>query len=140
MPRTSSSQRRSGCPISIALELLGDPWSLLIVRDLMFKGLHRFNEFQNAGEGIASNILTDRLERLETAGLLTKRRDAMDARRFVYRLTLKGLDLAPALVELVLWSAKHETTDAPAATIREMRKQRQLFLAQVRANWARSSE
>ncbi len=136
MPRTSSSQPRSGCPISLALELFGDPWSLLIVRDLMFKGIKTFGGFLEAGEGIASNILSDRLERLELAGLLTKTRDRADGRRFVYRLTAKGIALAPMMTELVLWSADHEQTEAPAATIAFMRGQRAKFLRQVRAQWA----
>lgn len=136
MPRPSSSQPRSGCPISLALELFGDPWSLLIVRDLMFKGIHTFGGFLDAGEGIASNILSDRLTRLEETGLLTKTRDAADGRRFVYRLTEKGIALAPMMVELVLWSADHEQTEAPAATITFMRDQRAKFLRQIRAQWA----
>ncbi len=135
MPQRSSRAARSGCPISIALEQLGDPWSLLIVRDLMFTGLRTFNGFLRAGEGIASNILSDRLDRLESSGLLTKRRDRTDARRFVYRLTAKGMDLAPVLVDIILWSAKHGPTDAPPATVREMRRRRTRFLRRVRARW-----
>ena len=136
MPRSALRLPRSGCPISIALEQFGDPWSLLVVRDVMFKGLHTFNEFQEAGEGIASNILSDRLERLEESGILRKQRDPADGRRFLYSLTAKGLDLAPVLVELVLWSAKYEDTDAPLATIKEMREQRTKFLRRVRAQWS----
>lgn len=120
MKSKSRSLRRSGCPISIALEIFGDSWSLLIVRDLMFKGFQTFNEFLAAGEGIASNILTDRLAKLEAAGILRKSPDASDARRFRYRLTEKGIDLAPALIEIVLWSARHEDTEAPAPTVRAM--------------------
>lgn len=135
MRRRSPRSIRSGCPISIALEQFGDPWSLLIVRDLMFKGLRTFNEFQQAGEGIATNILTDRLARLENSGILRKQRDLADGRRFVYRLTAKGLDLAPMLVELVLWSARYENTDAPRATVNEMREQRSRFLRRVRSQW-----
>lgn len=139
MPRTSTSTRRSGCPISIALELLGDPWSLLIVRDLTFKGLKTFGEFQAAGEGIASNVLSDRLERLLLAGIITKARDRADGRRFAYRLTKKGLDLAPMLIELVLWSARYEETDAPRATIKAMREQRAAVLRQLRERWKRAA-
>lgn len=124
--------RRSGCPISIALELLGDAWSLLIVRDLMFKGRHSFNELLEGGEGIASNILADRLRRLSSAGIVSKHPDPGDARRSLYHLTAKGQDLVPVLVELVLWSAKYETTDAPPATLRAMRSQRQSFIDAVR--------
>ncbi|MBL8983905.1 MAG: helix-turn-helix transcriptional regulator, partial [Gemmatimonadetes bacterium] len=91
----------------------------------MFKGKQRFSEFQNAGEGIATNILSERLARLEGAGVITRHPDVEDGRRVVYRLTSKGLDLAPVLVELVLWSARHEDTDAPPATIRAMRRDRE---------------
>lgn len=134
-PAKTVSARRSDCPISISLELLGDSWSLLIVRDLMFRGFSRFNEFQNGGEGIATNILSERLQRLECAGIVTKRKDPEDARRFVYRLTSKGIDLAPVLVELALWALRHEDAQAPAKQVREMRTNRETFLANVRAQW-----
>ena len=124
--------RRSGCPISIALEIFGDAWSLLIVRDLMFKGLRTFSEFACSDERIATNILADRLARLESAGIVTKAADPADARRLHYQLTEKGMDLAPALVEIVLWCARHEKTDAPPNTLRAMRLHREQFLADVR--------
>lgn len=135
MPTSSSQAQRSGCPISIALETFGDAWSLLIIRDLMFKDKRTYNEFLHAGEGIASNILAERLRRLEAAGIVEKRRDAADARRFFYRLTSKGMDLAPVLVELVIWSARHEQTDAPPAVVRAMRSDRDAFIAGIRASW-----
>jgi len=134
-PPAAHRDPRSGCPISIALELLGDAWSLLIVRDLMFKDRRTYNDFLTGGEGIASNILADRLRKLEDANIIEKRRDASDARRFVYRLSPKGIDLAPVLVELVVWSARHEHTDAPAAVVRMMRTDRETFLADVRRRW-----
>ena len=126
---------RSGCPISIALEMLGDAWSLLIVRDLMFKDKRTFNEFLRGGEGIASNILIDRLRKLEAAGIVDKHADPSDARRFIYRLSAKGIDLAPVLVELVLWSARNEATDAPAPVLRAMRGDREAFIADVHERW-----
>lgn len=138
-PSPASRQRRSGCPISIALELLGDAWSLLIVRDLMFKERRTFNDFLTGGEGIASNILADRLRKLEDANVIEKRRDPQDARRFIYRLSSKGIDLAPVLVELVIWSARHEQTDAPAAVVRSMRADRDGFVANVRQRWRERS-
>jgi DNA-binding HxlR family transcriptional regulator len=119
------------------LELFGDPWTLLVVRDLMFKGLNTFGGFQNAGEHIASNILSDRLARLVCAGVVTRRRESRDRRRITYRLTVKGMDLAPVLVDLVLWSAKHENSDAPAPIVREMRVNRERCLAQIRAAWSK---
>jgi DNA-binding HxlR family transcriptional regulator len=136
MKSKSRPSRRSGCPISIALDLFGDSWSLLIVRDLMFKGFRTFNEFLGAGEGIASNILSDRLAKLEAAGILTKTADPNDARRFRYRLTEKGVDLAPTLMEIVLWSARYEDTEAPPNTVRAMRNHREDALKQVRQRWA----
>lgn len=138
MTKRPARGRRSGCPISIALEMLGDAWSLLIVRDLMFKDHRTYNDFLGSGEGIASNILADRLLKLEGAGIIEKRRDLSDARRFVYRLSEKGIDLAPILVELVIWSARHETTDAPPSVIRAMRSDRAAFIANVRKRWMAS--
>lgn len=129
------ARRRSGCPISVALELLGDAWSLLIVRDLMFKDRRTFNEFLAGGEGIATNILADRLRRLEAAGIVEKRPDPDDGRRALYRLTRKGIDLAPVLVELVVWSATHETTEAPPAAVRSMRGDRRAFVADLVRQW-----
>jgi DNA-binding HxlR family transcriptional regulator len=135
MQRRPQAPPRSGCPISIALEMFGDPWSLLIVRDLMFKGLRTFTEFQSAGEGIATNILSDRLARLEDAGILTRSRDPADSRRVRYGLTRKGVDLAPILVELVVWSAQYEKTEAPPQIVRKMRTQRRQVIARLQKNW-----
>lgn len=135
MAKDTPKDRRSGCPISIALETLGDAWSLLIVRDLMFKGRTTYNEFLQGGEGIASNILADRLRRLEAGGIIEKLPDPADARKFIYRLSAKGMDLAPVLVELVIWSARHENTDAPPDVVRAMRTDRAAFIAGARAQW-----
>lgn len=132
--------RRSGCPINIMLEAVGDSWSLLIVRDLMFFGRKTYNEFLNAGEKIATNILADRLQRLESSGIIVKQRDPADARRYAYRLTEKGVDLAPVLVEIILWSSRHEITDAPPKAIKRMRNDRERFIAEVREKWAKSKD
>lgn len=129
---------RSNCPINISLETLGDSWSLLIVRDLMFKGRKTFKEFLQAEEGIASNILTDRLQRLEASGLISRQPDPDDARRNVYRLTETGIDLAPMLLEMVLWSSRHFKTGAPAEAIGEMTHRRTRFLAGVRNAWKKT--
>lgn len=134
------SIRRSNCPINIALEMLGDSWSLLIVRDLLFTGATRFNDFLGAEEKIATNILSARLLRLECAGIIEKRRDPDDARRHIYRLTEKGMDLAPVLVELILWSSQHEETAAPAAVVRAMRADRAGFIENLRSRWQTENE
>lgn len=128
--------RRSGCPISISLEIFGDRWSLLIIRDLMFENRRSFREFSAADEGIASNVLTDRLERLETAGIIERRPDPTDGRRAIYSLTDKGFDLAPMLIEMVIWAAKYEDTDAPPAVVKAMKRDRAGFIAGLRARAA----
>jgi DNA-binding HxlR family transcriptional regulator len=119
--------------------MVGDSWSLLIVRDLMFKARSTFTEFLNAEEKIASNILADRLQRLEANGIVTKQRDPADARRYRYRLTEKGIDLAPMLVEMMLWADRYAQTAAPPEVVRQMTHHRDAFLAGVRREWERSS-
>src|SRR5207249_12040593 len=124
------SPRRSGCPLNATLEVLGDRWSLLIVRDLLFKERTTYKDFLAGGEGIATSVLASRLKRLEAEGVIEKGRDAADARRLVYRLTAKGLSLAAVLVEMIVWGAGHYQTAAPRATIREMTQHRERFLAE----------
>ena len=130
-----TSKRRSGCPVSISLERFGDRWSLLIIRDLVVRGFRTFKEFRGSGEGIASNILADRLQRLEAAGIITAEVDETDGRRVHYRLTEKGIDLAPVLLELLIWGTRHEETGAPCALIAEMAKNREQVLMEVRRRW-----
>lgn len=122
---------RSLCPVSLALELFGDAWSLLIVRDLMFRGTDSYKAFLAAGEHIATNVLSDRLARLESHGIIEKHRDPDDGRRFVYRLTEKGADLAPVIISIVLWSARHTQTDAPAELVAAMRADPAAFAEQT---------
>lgn len=129
------TRRRSGCPVNVSLEIFGDRWSLLIVRDLMVRGYRTFKEFEAAGEGIASNILTDRLKKLEHAGILTAETEESDRRRINYRLTEKGIDLAPVMLELLIWATKHEETGASCAVIEEMEKHREQVLAETRRRW-----
>lgn len=128
-------KHRSGCPVSISLELLGDHWSLLIVRDLMVRGYRTFKEFHESGEGIATNILANRLRKLEAAGIITVEEEESDRRRLNYRLTEKGIDLAPVLLELLIWAARHERTGAPCAVIDHMEENRAQVLAEVRRRW-----
>ncbi len=121
--------------MSISLELVGDRWSLLIVRDLMVRGYRTFKDFQQAGEGIASNILARRLRTLQACGIISAERETLDRRRTNYRLTEKGIDLAPVLLELLIWGARHEETAAPCALIDEMDKNGEQVLAKVRRQW-----
>lgn len=128
-------KHRSGCPVNLCLEVFGDRWSLLIVRDLMVRGYKTFKEFQESGEGIATNMLTDRLRKLESSGILERESDPSDGRKVNYRLTQKGIDLAPVLLDLLLWGARHEQTGASCSVILRMAKNREEILAKVARRW-----
>ena len=121
--------------MSISLEVFGDRWSLLIIRDVMVRGYHTFKQFQESGEGIATNILTDRLRKLEAAGIIAAQVEETDRRSLSYQLTEKGIDLAPVLLELLIWGARHQETGTPCGLIAEMEKNRQQVLAEVRRRW-----
>jgi len=121
--------------VSISLETFGDRWSLLIIRDLMVRGYRTFKEFQQSGEGIATNILANRLKKLRASGIIATEPDPADGRKLNYRLTEKGIALAPVLLELLIWGARHEDTGASCAVIEEMAKNREAVLAEVRRRW-----
>lgn len=121
--------------MAVSLDLLGDRWSLLVVRDMMVRGYRTFREFQHSGEGIATNILTDRLVRLERAGILACEPASEDRRSTHYRLTVKGIALAPVLLELLIWGAHHEKTDAPCEVIEHMEQNRAAVLAETYRRW-----
>ena len=131
----SRAKRRSGCPLNASVEMLGDRWSLLIIRDMMLRGFRTYKEFMECYEGIATNILADRLRKLVADGILTTEADRSDGRKLIYRLTAKGIDLAPVLTEMVLWAAAHEDT-GNQALVRQMREDKEKFLAGVRDRWA----
>jgi DNA-binding HxlR family transcriptional regulator len=135
VPRKARSKRRSGCPVSISLEIFGDRWSLLIIRDLMIRGLQTFREFQESGERIASNVLADRLQKLEAAGVITSEGAEADRRKVIYRLTEKGIDLAPVLLELLIWGARHEETALLCPLVEKIQRNRDRVLAEVRRRW-----
>jgi DNA-binding HxlR family transcriptional regulator len=135
MPKKKPApNRRSGCPLNASVEMLGDRWSLLILRDMMIRGYRSFNEFLQSDEKIASNILADRLRRLESYGIIATERDPSDGRKVIYSLTLKGIDLAPVLTEMVMWAARHEETENQAL-VRQMQADKEQFLAGVRQKW-----
>jgi DNA-binding HxlR family transcriptional regulator len=121
--------------VSAALELLGDRWSLLLIRDMMVRSYRTFREFQHAGEGIATNILSNRLQRLESAGLVQAEPVAEDGRSIHYRLTEKGISLAPVMLELLIWGAHHEETGAPCAVIDHMEQNRAAVLQETYRRW-----
>lgn len=126
-------QRRSDCPINFALETFGDPWSLLIIRDIVYFGKKTYSEFLASEEGMATNILASRLAHLEQLGILVKRPSEQDKRKEEYVLTEKGLDLIPVLVEMANWSAEHDPqTGAPAAWIALMKAEPEKMIQLIR--------
>lgn len=113
MTRTSEVCR-SNCPINFVLETFGDKWTLLIVRDLMFKGKQTYGEFLESDEKISTNILADRLKRLEEHEIVEKTVAPDNRSKLIYSLTPRGKDLLPVMLEITAWSAKHDaTTNAP---------------------------
>ncbi len=127
-------KRRSGCPLNASVEMLGDRWSLLIIRDMMLRGFCTYKEFMECYEGIASNILADRLKKLVRNGIISARPDRSDQRKTTYLLTKKGIDLAPVLTEMVLWAAAHEDT-GNRPLVRQMLQDKDKFLEQIRQKW-----
>lgn len=120
--------------MNASVEMLGDRWSLLIIRDMMLRGAKTFKEFLGGYEKIATNVLADRLKRLEAHGIIKAERDAKDGRKQNYRLTEKGIDLAPVLTEMVLWAAEHEETQNPGL-VKMMKKDRKGFETEIRKRW-----
>lgn len=102
-----SGKQRSDCPINLALEVLGDRWTLLIVRDMMFAGKRHFREFLNSEEGMSSRTLADRLLSLQQQGLITRHDDPTHGLKTVYRLTAAGVGLLPVLVSLGVWGLEN---------------------------------
>jgi DNA-binding HxlR family transcriptional regulator len=137
-PREKSGPgRRSECPLNASVEMLGDRWSLLIVRDMMLRGFRSYKEFLECYEGIATNILADRLHKLIANGIITAAPDPSDGRKLIYSLTAKGIDLAPVLTEMVLWAAAHEDT-GNQALVCQMQNDKGKFLDAIRERWESS--
>ena len=115
---------RSPCPIANTLDLLGDKWTLLVVRDAMLFGKRRFAEFAASPEGIPTNILSDRLRRLETSGILEKVPYQKHPPRYEYRLTPRGKELFPVLEQMIHWAKRHlpGIGTAPPGTLERIKK------------------
>lgn len=127
--------RRSSCPVSCALDILGDRWTLLVVRDIIFKQKRHFGDFLTSPEKIASNILSDRLKKLEDCDIILRRPDPANARRIIYTLTEKGFDLVPAILELLRWGVKHDpASDAHENLIQRLEQDRAGLMAEIRSS------
>jgi len=132
-----NSKSRSACPITFALDHVGDRWSLLILRDMLLAGKRYYDEFAASDEGISTNILAARLKQLETDGLISRQTDEENRRRKVYRPTAKALDLLPMMIELILWSVRYDPqTAAPERLVKAMTRDRDQFIDAVRSRFS----
>ena len=128
------NKKRSECPLSCALDIFGDKWSLLIIRDLMFENKCTYNDFLKSQEGIATNILASRLKELEENGIIEKSAHPDSKAKNLYRLTSKGIDLLPILIEVYIWSDKYFTIPADVKeVIQEAKKDKEKFENQIRS-------
>ena len=132
MPQHETT-RRSPCPISLWLELLGDKWTLLIIRDLLFAHKNTYSEFLSSEEKISTNILADRLKKLEVEGFVTKSVDEKNKSKYIYRLTGKSIDLLPMLLEMISWTSKYvKDTDTPKEFLKQLENNRDGLIKQLK--------
>jgi DNA-binding HxlR family transcriptional regulator len=114
---------RSQCPISTALDIFGDKWTLLVIRDLLFNEKKTYGEFLESEEKIATNILADRLCLLEMAGIISRHQHPDSKLKILYRLTPKGIDLIPVLVEIIVWSEQyHDVHPYAKAFVKQLKR------------------
>ena len=132
MAKSKTDFRQSGCPIAYTLDVVGDKWSLLIIRDMIFKGRRYFGEFLEANEKIATNILTDRLKKLEGSQIITKTQDPEHQKKYIYELTQRGISLIPVMLEIILWGTKNDpNTTTPKELYRRLNKDKYEFTLEV---------
>lgn len=122
-------KKRSDCPVSCSLDIWGDKWSLLIIRDLLNAKQCTYGDFLKSPEGIATNILASRLQILEESKILVKMEHPDSKAKVLYRLTPKGIDLLPILIEIGLWAEKYyPISDAQKKILQAVKKDKVLFI------------
>ncbi|MBK6833323.1 MAG: helix-turn-helix transcriptional regulator [Bacteroidetes bacterium] len=122
-------KKRSECPISCSLDVWGDKWSLLIIRDLMFKKECTYGDFLKSDEKIATNILASRLQTLEENGVIDKLEHPDSKAKVLYKLTQKGIDLLPLMIEINLWAEKYfDLPEDRKAILKEVKKDKEKFI------------
>lgn len=132
---TKKSIKWEGCPIRFAAGIFGDKWAMLIIRDLLFKGKRYYGEFTDDHEAISTNILADRLKKLEESDIVSKMRDPNNQAKFIYSLTAKGISLLPIMLDIIDWSEKFDpNTEVPEDFIAPLRNNRPAFEKELRQN------
>jgi DNA-binding HxlR family transcriptional regulator len=135
MGKAKDDCRQSGCPVAYCLDLFGDRWSLLVVRDMILVGKRHFGEFLESPERIASNILANRLKRLEEAGVITRTLGPDNQKQFIYALTSRGLDLIPLILDALVWGAKHSPSPPQAKELAgRITKERDAVIGEIIAS------
>lgn len=127
----ATEPQRSDCPISFALEMFGDRWTLIVLRDLMLRSRNRYRELLESDEGIATNVLAERLKRLERRNLITKKRDPADARQFIYLPTELAVDLVPMLVEMIAWGIRTGDNKAASGFLERFETERDILILEL---------
>jgi len=128
-----SKLRNTGCPVAYALDIFGDRWSLVIIRDILIKGVKTYSELLNADERIATNILANRLKSLEKNGIITKERDPDNRRQFIYKITPMGCELTPIILEMMRWSGKFDSNTKVTAQVKNrLETDRQGFINDIK--------
>ena len=123
---------KSHCPVNYALEHFGDKWSLLIIRDLMFKGKRHYNQFFESDEKVSTSVLGDRLKSLEELGIIRKGKDEVKKSRIRYSLTEKGISLLPMMVEMIVWSGQFDKkTAAGQDFLSKAKKKREALISEL---------
>jgi DNA-binding HxlR family transcriptional regulator len=126
-----TTERRSTCPINYSVEIFGDKWMLLLLRDLMFNGKNSFLEFRASTEKISSAVLTEKLNTLLKEGIVAKVTSPKNASKFLYLLTEKGIELVPVMVEFLSWGSRYNPDGGPKALLDQIRQSKKKTIAEI---------
>lgn len=133
-PPEDNPPKPNPCPVSFALETFGDRWTLVVLRDLVLNAHYRYKDLLGANPGIATNILADRLRRLEQRGLVSKQRDANDARQYLYKPTSLAISVIPMLVEMIIWGSENGDGLGSAKFTERFKSDREGLIAELQDN------
>lgn len=128
-----TNDRRSTCPINYSVEIFGDKWMLLLLRDLMFNGKNSFLEFRASTEKISSAVLTEKLNTLLNEGIVSKKTSPKNASKFLYMLTDKGIELVPFMVEFLSWGSTYNPEGGPKSLLDQIKKNKNKTIAELQA-------
>ena len=126
-----TTERRSTCPINFSVEIFGDKWMLLILRDLMFNGKNSFLEFRASAEKISSAVLTEKLNTLLEEGIVSKVVSPKNASSFLYLITDKGIELVPVMVEVLEWGSRYNPDGGPKPLLAQIRQNKKKAIAEL---------